>query len=965
MHTVSRSTVIASCVAGLLASAGALAAPQSSSNTSSAQDEGLAEVVVTGSRIKRAVTDGASPVVVLTNEDIAKEGFQTVADALQTLSQNTTSSFTGDLAVTGFSPNAQVVNLRNLGPGYTLTLINGRRPAQYPQPYNRDNNVVNVRAIPSSAIERIEILTGGASAIYGADAVAGVVNIITRKDFDGNQVTLTGGTTDEGGGGNYNVTYTGGRTGDRWSAVYALQYSESDPVFGTQRKQFADTRNGPLGTFVNPGLSLVALSGTRAGGPNALVPSNAVCDAFGYSRPTPGVPTTRGDYCGSFTQPGSRTISNYYKFYSGYLNATYDLTENTQVFGGFTYYKSDAKASSGTEFWGTVVALDPFTTNVLGGNSEFFYEPTLGDFVRLQRSFNPFELGGSEAVATFFDEETYDFTLGIKGTIADKYEYELSYMQSQYDYVQDRPRLLAKAMHDRFLGPLLGYTSAPNFPAGLRGFPIFQINRTAWNTPFTPEDYRAVSTRVLNVADTDSKTLNATLSGELLTLPAGPVGFAAVLESASQSVDLRSDPRTNPLRPVDSQTVFNLVSSGRTTGTRDRVAAGLELRVPVTSEITTTLAGRWDKYDDISAVDDAVTYQVGLEWRPVEDFLLRGAMSTSFRAPDMQLVFAEGAASFSGILDAYLCRAGVGPAAILGPRTTAQCNVAGDPTVYSTQTRIAGNPLLKEEEGESFTVGFVWDINDNLSLTSDYYQIKLEDASSQLSSSFLLTNEANCRLQKFPDGRPFDQSLDSSFCQNVIGLIARQSAPGTTADQTITSISSAYINTALIETSGVDTTLRFVVPTEKWGSFRFDTSYSVVLTDKYKQFAADRLIDYRDSIASFNQRSRVRATLGWGMRDWNATLFATRYGSNGNSVNAAGTNAVGTAYGTRLQPYMLYNFQVGKRISDNMRASVTVVNLFNKQYREDASATGYPFFEYYLGADPLGRRYNANISYKF
>jgi iron complex outermembrane receptor protein len=235
MHTVSRSTVIASCVAGLLASAAAMAAPQTSSSTSSSQSEGLAEVVVTGSRIKRAVTDGASPVVVLTNEDIAKEGFQTVADALQTLSQNTTSSFTGDLAVTGFSPNAQVVNLRNLGPGYTLTLINGRRPAQYPQPYNRDNNVVNVRAIPSSAIERIEILTGGASAIYGADAVAGVVNIITRKDFDGNQVTLTGGTTDEGGGGNYNVAYTGGTTGDRWSAVYALQYSESDPVFGTQR----------------------------------------------------------------------------------------------------------------------------------------------------------------------------------------------------------------------------------------------------------------------------------------------------------------------------------------------------------------------------------------------------------------------------------------------------------------------------------------------------------------------------------------------------------------------------------------------------------------------------------------------------------------------------------------------------------------------------------------------------------
>jgi outer membrane receptor protein involved in Fe transport len=958
MHTVSRSTVIASCVAGLLASAAALAAPQSSSTTSTAQDEGLAEVVVTGSRIKRAVTDGASPVVVLTNEDIAKEGFQTVADALQTLSQNTTSSFTGDLAVTGFSPNAQVVNLRNLGPGYTLTLINGRRPAQYPQPYNRDNNVVNVRAIPSSAIERIEILTGGASAIYGADAVAGVVNIITRKGFDGNQVTLSGGATDEGGGGNYNFTYTGGRTGDRWSAVYALQYSESDPVFGTQRKQFADTRNGPLGTFVNPGLSLVALDvngGRPTTNQNILPLSDDLCNTYGYSRPTPGVPTVRGNWCGSFTQPGSRSISNYYKFYSAYLNATFDLTENTQLFGGFTYYKSDAKASSGTEFWGT--SGDPFNRTSSGGTTSAYFDPSFGTLIQLQRVFNPFELGGPEAVSTLFDEETYDITAGVKGSLFSDYEYELTYMRSQYDYLQDRPRLLAQAVHDLFLGPRQGFIS---------GFPIHTLNRAAYTTPFTAEQYRSVSTRVNNIADTSSETLNFTVSGELFTLPNGPLGFAAVLESGSQSVDLRSDPRLNPLRPIDAQTVYNLVSSGRTIGTRDRVAAGLEMRVPLLSTVTATLAGRWDKYDDISAVDDAVTYQIGLEWRPVEDFLLRGNLSTSFRAPDMQLIFAEGAASFSGITDQYACRAGVGPTATLGPRTLAQCAAAAnDPSRYTAQTTIAGNPLLKEEEGESLTVGFVWDVNDNLSITSDYYKINLEDASSQLSSTFLLANEANCRLGTFPDGRPFDQALDSAFCQNVIGLITRQSAPGTQLDQTVQRINSAYINTALIETSGVDTTLRLVVPTEKWGTFRFDTSYSVVLTDKYKQFAADQLIDYRDSIASFNQRSRVRATLGWGLRDWNATLFATRYGSNGNSVNAAGTNAVGTTYGARLQPYMLYNFQVGKRISDNLRASVTVVNLFNNQYREDASFTGYPFFEYYLGADPLGRRYNANISYKF
>lgn len=142
----------------------------------------LDRVSVVGSRIKRAEVEGPAPVTVITRADIDREGFQTVGDMLQSLTQQSTANFTGDLNVTGFTPNAQVVNLRGMGPGYTLTLVNGRRPAQYPQPYNRDNNVVNVKSIPSAIVERIEVLSGGASAIYGSDAVAGVVNVVTRKN---------------------------------------------------------------------------------------------------------------------------------------------------------------------------------------------------------------------------------------------------------------------------------------------------------------------------------------------------------------------------------------------------------------------------------------------------------------------------------------------------------------------------------------------------------------------------------------------------------------------------------------------------------------------------------------------------------------------------------------------------------------------------------------------------------------
>jgi iron complex outermembrane recepter protein len=329
------------------------------------------------------------------------------------------------------------------------------------------------------------------------------------------------------------------------------------------------------------------------------------------------------------------------------------------------------------------------------------------------------------------------------------------------------------------------------------------------------------------------------------------------------------------------------------------------------------------------------------------------------RQPDAAwLVYAEGAASFSAILDDFLCRSGTGPAAALGPRDRAACNRAGDPTIYTTQTTIAGNPLLKEEEGESYSYGFVWDVMDGMSVTVDYYRIKLEDAASQLSAAFLLNNEANCRLGRFPNG-------NSAFCQNVLSLITRQSAPGTALDNTVQRINSAYINTAISDTSGVDATFKYNWDTDNWGAYRLDLGYSLVLKDQFKQFDTDPLVDFRDNLLNSNQRSRARGSLSWTKGDWSSSLAFTRYGSNGNFVGAAGTNTAGTEYGTRLKPYIVYNYQIGKVFTPKLRGTFTVVNLTDNKYREDASQTGYPFFDYTVGADPLGRRFFASLEYSF
>ena len=917
---------------------------ETTQTTSSGQvNTTLDKMTVVGSRIKRAAVETASPVTVITREEIDLEGHQSVSDMLQTLTQGTTGSFTGDMAVSGFTPNAQVVNLRALGPGYTLVLINGRRPAQYPQPYNRDNNITNVRTIPTSIIERTEVMTGGASAIYGSDAVAGVVNMVTRKNFDGNQVRATIGTTEDGGGESANIEFSGGQTGNNWSILYALQYAENEPVFANERYMTADVRNNPYGLPVNPSLALAAWN-VSSGRPiplnHVVVYDQAACDRFGYTTVTT---PARGTYCGSYTNSASRSLFNAQKFYSGYTYGTLDLSEDTQLFASLSYYTNKAKSSSGTEFWGT--SGDRFTTRSNGAASTFFYEPNLGYFLQMQRIFQPFELGGEEAAATLYDEKTWTIEAGAQGVLG-SFDWEASFSHGKYDYTADRPRLLAKAVHDYFLGPVQGYAS---------GYPIHAIRMDNWLNPITPEIYQSFATRVINEGTTSSSTVNFTIAGDVMQLPAGSVGFAAVLEGNRQTTDLMSDWRTNQLLPPSENTIFNLTSSGETHGERDRYAAGAELRIPVFSWLTTQLAARYDKYNDISSVDDAITYNFGLEIRPFSNLLVRGSYATSFRAPDMQLIYSEGAASYSTLFDEYSCRSGTGLGQTAGPRTVQQCTTAPLNTIYqySAQSRIAGNPGLEEEEGVSWGAGLVWDIIDNMSLSVDYYDIKLEGRSVSLSAATILQREADCRTGFKRDGSPADYSLDSSFCQQHLAMVSRLVAPGTAGDGRIENINTAYINAAYQRVTGIDSSFNYRWDAATLGKFALSLGWSLELSDEYQQNADVAIIDNRD-LWDYNSRSRMRGSLSWNRNSWSAAVFGTRYGS---VVNWAET--------ARLQPWHLYNLNIGKKFGDNTQLTLQINNVLDNKYRLDPTYTGYPYFYNYHGSDILGRRYYLTLQHKF
>jgi len=163
-----------------------------------ANNEEIEKIAVTGSRIKRADFEGVAPVTVITAEDIANSGLSSIAEVLQASVANTGGSLNGDSD--GFTDSASSVNLRGMGANRTLVLINGRRQASFPSAAGGTSNFVDVSDIPTAAVDRVEILTGGASAIYGSDAVGGVVNIILKKQYDGAKVEAKYSDTTQGGG---------------------------------------------------------------------------------------------------------------------------------------------------------------------------------------------------------------------------------------------------------------------------------------------------------------------------------------------------------------------------------------------------------------------------------------------------------------------------------------------------------------------------------------------------------------------------------------------------------------------------------------------------------------------------------------------------------------------------------------------------------------------------------------------
>ncbi|MET3009160.1 TonB-dependent receptor [Stenotrophomonas koreensis] len=910
----------------------ALAAPAVAQSSPSAPQQ-LDTVQVTGSRIARAQVEGPAPVTVITAEQIASAGLVSVPDVLRSLSQNS-GSVQGQQNTTGAqsTPGAQAVDLRGLGPNHTLVLINGRRIADFPLPLNGRSNFTDIGNIPLGMIERIEVLTGSASAVYGSDAMAGVINFILKKSTDGLTVDYRYGDTHEGGGDSHRLTLTGGFEKDNFSGIVGVELQDKSPLWGYERDVQDSTADAPTARRRLPRLVAQRLNWEDD---TNVAPSGDCSAMAGLNGGTTVLTEDRyGEpLCGSERAIAYRTIENERRGATAYGAFEYRFNEDLAWFADLQLGHQKVKLLTGTN--GNDVASDhmgwefhdPASRN--NNSAKVFYNQATDNREIWSRQFSPEEVGGLENRMNTTTQKTFSITTGLQGRLGESWDWEAAYNHSQYKADVDMPRIRAAAANEYFLGPLLGYTSS--------GYAIYNPDPARLFSPVSPADFATFGVMSTFKPKADNDNLNLTFSNSaLFTLPAGDVGFAGTVEYGQQSYAINPDPLAL------TEDAYYGPRYGDGSGERDRWSAAGELRLPLLDSLQASVAGRYDRYSYGDQDPGKFTYSLGLEWRPLDSLLVRSSYGTGFRAPDMHYLFAgEDYYRTNAATDYFACRSD-NPGATDGECYDREFGNY-DVSTFDTYT---GNQALDVETSKSFSTGFVWSPLTGLDLSVDYYRIKISNQVQVQDREWLRATEANCRLGVTDDGTSVD--IASPTCVDALARVIRD------ADGEITSVLFAPINIANEETSGLDVSASYRFSTATAGNFHLNGSYTWARQHERQLYPGDAYEDMLDVSFSATTLPSNKGNLGlsWDKDAFGASLFGNYLGRVANYDNDAWTDST-----------WRFNASARYDINSHLRVALSVNNLFNKMPPKDATWANYPYYDTSWFSS-VGRSYYLQVTWK-
>ncbi|HWU95622.1 MAG TPA: TonB-dependent receptor [Sphingomonas sp.] len=931
------------------------------------------EIVVTGSLFATKVT--ASPVTTVTAESLDARGISTVQDGLQRLAANNGPTLTNSFSANGaFAGGASAISLRGLSTNSTLVLFDGLRAAYYPLADDATRNFVDLNTIPDDIIDRIEVLKDGASSSYGADAIAGVVNIITKRSFQGVSARAEAGVSQDGIAATQRFSVTAG-TGDLdrdgFNAYISGFYYHADAV-STRDLPYpfnSDDQTGIGGpnnlvngdnfgtTYAGSNLYVSPGSGGRyqllAGGcangtltqttaaqqaANGALPTS-ICqqdmtnrygvvapqvDRFGFSAH---VAKTLGDSAEAYLEINFQQSRSQY---SGTASSIYANAPAGIYYAPYSTRGSSAAFAAGSGALTLPVYVCAARVNCTAANGTL--NPN-----------NPFAASGDTALLiggmpnfTRYDEtrsRVYRAAAGVKGSFGDDWNYKVD----------------ATAMHTDLRRSASGYVYIQHLLDVIADGSYNFVNPSANSQAV--QDYLAPT---LNTdASSDLYQVQASLNKSFFQLPGGPLQVGIGGSFFYEAVD---SPSANSDINGPTQRYFTINAFG-TEGHRTVASAFGEVSAPVFKFLELNASGRWDHY---STGQSYFSPKLGAKFTPFDMLTLRGNWSRGFRIPSFGEANALPTTGYvnnsAGLFnDAYLAQYG--------------CSVATFSTACPQYLRTASygattlaSPDLKPEKSRSITLGAVFQPMRNVSLSVDYFNIKKTDAITSLSSAAAL--QAYYAGEAIPDG------------YTIIADAADPAHPG--ALPRVAYVQSHYVNANTIKSEGIDfgANGRF-----HFGDVTWTTNLDATLLLELSTTLADGTREtYVDTIGNYN------LTAGSGTFRWkgswlnsfaigNYTVTGTANYTSGYDLSAMDQGnaykdcglAPSPAYtGCRVKSYFTFDLNATAKIADKFTIYANVLNLFDRLPDYDPVTYGaYLYNPVQAGDGIYGRRFTVGAKVNF
>ncbi len=926
----------------------------------------LDRIEVTGSRIRQVDTETAQPVLSISRASIEKSGFKTVADVLQNIAAagspaiSRSEPLSSGEAVGGF-----YIDLRNLGAERTLVLVDGKRLGA------SVSGLQDVSQIPSAIVERIDVLKDGASSIYGSDAIAGVINIITRKNFQGLEANAYVGQYGEGDGQKTSYDFVAGFTGDRGSITIGAEYAEEKEVWAKDRwfSRYPRTTFHPAqnwspvsqwGTIIDPDTDdwLVL----NRGGDYRDVNQYHDQDFAGIT----------GDTSNSNTQMHLLTPT---KRRSVFANVQYDLTDNIRFVSDLLYTRRESQAQVAG------YPLQSASYERLGAkwDADSYYNPFGKDMGFMRRGWEVPRLSTNKLT-------TFRFTGALQGSFQfnDKYfDWEAGYIYQNSENQQSQTgnyNVLAvnAATGPSFYNPATGRVecgtaaglvdgSNPIYGPGAGGClpwnPAIPYGRTGdGGLTGNPDLQQFLFPTTKNTGEVTTKTYYANIAGSLFTLPAGDLGFALGYEYREDKGSYNPD--------ALSQTGYSTdLAAGPTGGGYDVNEVYLELNVPILAdlpgakELSFNAATRYSKY---STFGNTTNNKFGLKWKPIDQLLVRATYAEGFRAPTIDNLYGGSSQTFAYFTDpcdtdfgstgqpgvAARCAAAIGPTASTFRQLRQGYVPASGPDEQTPDPfNAVSNPNLTPEKSKSKTVGLVWSptFAQGLNMSLDWWNIKI----------------TNTIVTDSPD----DQLND---CY-VLGIAERcNSFTRDPNRHNVINLTYAPRNAGYQETEGFDFDVAYRFETDGWGTFNANLQNSYVTKNVLKTTNAQQVpVSILNGFGS-NFRLRSNLVLGWERGDWGVT-WGTRYFSSVKErcyySDECSLPDFGSPDPVRDQPMnkrgstMFHDVQVSWNAPWNATIAVGARNVFDHYGPQMYSAPNSQF-SYYGGYD-IGRFMYMQYKQKF